>query len=164
MSANSRFFYVQVGCLGFHCAQAHRFLNEISWNLRKLSALTHVFLSKNRRYFEMKGTGEILSDGSIAFKCLCPWNLKSNPLQSFFDLKPKTLTIWRNSLGQICDQTGCVRRWQSSDRDGWKKDGQKARNKLKIASRMPASNRKLKSRLWLPKQFIIYCYRSSTNI
>ena len=29
---------------------------------------------------------------------------------------------------------------------------------------MPATNRKLKSRLWPPKQFIIYCYRSSTNI
>ena len=29
---------------------------------------------------------------------------------------------------------------------------------------MPATNRKLKSRLWLPKQFIIYCYQSSTNI
>lgn len=29
---------------------------------------------------------------------------------------------------------------------------------------MPATNRKLKSRLWLPKQFIFYCYRSWTNI
>ena len=45
-----------------------------------------------------------------------------------------------------------------------KRRSEKARNKLKIASRMPTTNRKLKSRLWLPKQFIIYCYQSSTNI
>ena len=60
-------FYVKVGCLGFHGPQTRDFVKfkKAKWTHSCVREQEQTLL-RDERY------GEILSDASIAFKCLCP--------------------------------------------------------------------------------------------
>ena len=159
MSENSRFFYTS-WMFGIPL-RANILISKRDF--AKLRKCTHSCVAEQKQTFvpHERYVGNIKRCEHFVQVLMSLKSTKINPLQSFFDLIPKKLTIGRISEARSVIKPSVYVYGSFSIETAKKRLIEMNLKSLRVC--LPQID-KLESRLWLPKQFIFNCYRSWTNI